>query len=283
MVVSALLLAVGLTPAPRLQQSTLEPLFGPQQLVAVRDFIDPALVAALRADAHSLRAHLPALPAAPEHGSVEWLPLLPDPPQRYEADNSLGIAGRECLLGFVDELRNTIERQTGVALDAHCELKYAHYPCGGRYQRHIDGMNVGEVAREYSFRLYLNEGWSARDGGHLRVFLDGGDRHVDIAPTAYARARSSSSRSALCGCRRRGFASFRVAPRSGTLVVFKSDVVPHEVRPTTARRLAVVGWLHRHVEPPPAADDADLTPLARAILEHYRAKGEAVKLGAPPG
>ena len=68
------------------------------------------------------------------------------------------------------QLQEDIERRSGTRLDADCELKYAHYPCGGRYQRHVDGMNAGSVAREYSFLLYLNAGWAPRDGGHLRVF-----------------------------------------------------------------------------------------------------------------
>ena len=66
-------------------------------------------------------------------------------------------------------------------------------------------------------------------------------------------------------------------------MVFKSDVVPHEVLPTTSRRLAIVGWLHRHVEPAAAIEDAELTPLARAIRDHFEAKGQVVKLGSAPG
>ena len=245
--------ALASMPTPQLHPQTLQPLFGAEQFVAVHNFLNPSLVSALATDVESLRQRGLANTKAstPAHGSVEWLMLQPDPPPPSDEDDAFGITGRECLFEFVDALRLQIEEQTGVALDAHCELKYAHYPCGGRYQRHVDGMNVGTVSREYSFLLYLNEDWRASDGGWLRAFDLGGDGgHVDVAPAA------------------------------GTLVVFKSDVVPHEVRPTTARRLAVVGWLHRHVPPPEEVDDADLTPLARAIMEHYRAQGKTIKLGS---
>ena len=244
-------LAVAL-PSIRLQPRAIERLFGPQQFATVPNFLDPALVAHLVADVHSLGARLTPAAASPAHGSVEWLMLSPDAPPQDDSDDADGVRAREALLTFVDDLQRHIESQTGVALDAHCELKYAHYPCGGRYQKHVDGVawRSSTVAREYSFLLYLNDGWLPRDGGHLRVFGIGGDgAHVDIAPAA------------------------------GTLVVFKSDVVPHEVRPTFSKRLAIVGWFHRHVEPVEEEDDEELSPLARAIMEHYRAQGKDVKVG----
>lgn len=246
----ALVLSLGLRlETPRLQPHTLERLFGAEQFATVPNFLGADLVSALASDVHSLRSRL--TPAAAAHGSVEWLSLLPAEPNRRDSDCALGLQGRECLLSLVQGLQQDIEARAGFALDAACELKYAYYPCGGHYQRHIDGVQWehGKVAREFSFLLYLNEDWSPSDGGHLRVFdVGGGGGHLDVAPAA------------------------------GTLVVFKSDVVPHEVRPTCARRLAIVGWFHRHVEPPPAVDEAALTPLARALRQHYRDQGQAIKL-----
>lgn len=235
-------------PAPRLHAATLDPLFESSAFVTVPNFLPPKLVTGLVADVSSLQARLMPSEAAPAYGSVEWLGLLPDAPPPDASDDTLGVAARQRLLTLVDDLRHLIEDRTGVELDAGCDLKYAHYPCGGRYQRHVDGgINTGSVAREYSFLLYLNEGWVPADGGHLRVFdhRDGG-RHIDVAPAA------------------------------GTLVVFKSDVVPHEVRPTTKKRLAIVGWLHRHVEED-LDEEAGLSELAIAIREHYRSKGELTK------
>jgi Rps23 Pro-64 3,4-dihydroxylase Tpa1-like proline 4-hydroxylase len=112
-------------------------------------------------------------------------------------------------------------------------------------------MNTGSVAREWSFLLYLNEHWTPSDGGHLRIHdVDGSGQHRDVAPEA------------------------------GTLVLFKSDTVPHEVRPTTASRMAIVGWLHRHQQAPEVDEDS-LSELGRALLEHYRSKGETIKLPSP--
>ena len=235
---------------PRLHAPTLAPLFGAEQFVAIPNFLDTRLVRALAADVHSLRALSTPARASASHGSVEWLVLSPEAPPRHEADDTLGLEGRECLVHLIDELKRHIEREANMTLDAHVELKYAYYPCGGRYQRHIDGMHVDSLAREYSVLLYLNEGWTSSDGGHLRVFDSGG-----------------------------GFRN--IAPAAGTLVVFKSDVVPHEVRPTTAKRLAIVGWFHRHVDPPSPQDDAELSPLAVAIRDHYRTQGKTVKMGQP--
>ena len=246
-----------LLPSQRIPVPThaLDRLFGPNQFATVPNFLDESMVADLATDVDTLRARLTPVASTPAHGSVEWLVLSPDAPPPDDADDARGVRAREALLHFVGDLRQHIESRTGVPLDAHCELKYAYYPCGGRYQKHVDGVawRSSTVAREYSFLLYLNEGWQPGDGGHLRVFdLGGGGGHVDVPPAA------------------------------GTLVVFKSDVVPHEVMPTFSKRLAIVGWLHRHIEPvdhDDAPDDESLSPLARAIMEHYRAQGKDVRMG----
>ena len=250
----ALLSSTPLLPSIRIPQQThaLDRLFGPEQFCALPNFLDASLVADFAADVDSLRERLTPAAASPGHGSVEWLELSPEAPPADAADDARGVRAREALLHFVGDLQQHIESQTGITLDAHCELKYAYYPCGGGYQKHIDGVawRSSTVAREYSFLLYLNEGWQPGDGGHLRVFdLGGSHGHVDIPPAA------------------------------GTLVVFKSDVVPHEVMPTFRKRLAIVGWLHRHVEPVEEdEDDESLSPLARAIMEHYRSQGKDVRI-----
>ena len=196
-----------LLPSQRIPVPThaLDRLFGSNQFATVPNFLDESMVADLATDVDTLRARLTPVASTPAHGSVEWLVLSPDAPPPDDADDARGVRAREALLHFVGDLRQHIESRTGVPLDAHCELKYAYYPCGGRYQKHVDGVawRSSTVAREYSFLLYLNEGWQPGDGGHLRVFdLGGGGGHVDVPPAA------------------------------GTLVVFKSDVVPHEVMPT---------------------------------------------------
>ena len=179
------LVLTGLIPTPHVNRQSFRPLFGPEQFVALRGFGAPDLVRALASDVDSLQQGLADATASPQHGSVEWMVLDPETPPQHEPGNELGTAGRACLFRLVEALRAHIEDETGILLDAHCELKYAYYPCGGRYQRHIDGMNVGSVAREYSFILYLNEGWSPSHGGFLRAYnLGGVEGHTDIPPAA---------------------------------------------------------------------------------------------------
>ena len=51
-----------------------------------------------------------------------------------------------------------------------------------------------------------------------------------------------------------------VEPESGTLVVFRSEAVPHEVLETRRARQAVVGWIHGSIDSyyNGAFDDAEL-------------------------
>jgi len=71
------------------------------------------------------------------------------------------------------------------------------------------------MRRAVSFLVYLNEGWKSTDGGALRIYgsrENEQERHVDVQPEA------------------------------GTLVMFRSDTVAHEVLTTHRRRQCIVGW-----------------------------------------
>jgi SM-20-related protein len=117
----------------------------------------------------------------------------------------------------------------------HTELSYLYYPRGGFYKRHIDvpaqgggwqrlgrseedggSFSGAALRREVSMLLYLNSGWSPEWGGALRMYpngCDGGnDRHIDVFP------------------------------EGGTLVLMRSDRVPHEVCVTHRERQCLVGW-----------------------------------------
>ena len=80
--------------------------------------------------------------------------------------------------------------------------------------------------RRYSLLLYLNErDWDlSRDGGGLRLYLDG---QLDDSDNDMVREYQD------------------VTPAGGTLVLFPSDAIPHEVLDTNRERLAVVGWYNR--------------------------------------
>jgi len=109
------------------------------------------------------------------------------------------------------------------------ELLYAYYPQGGYYRRHRDAIpNSASVLRRYSLLLYLNkEGWDPKaDAGQLRIHLDGGGDECPLgAEPNY----------------------IDIDPLGGTLVLFKSEMIPHEVLNTNSERFALVGWYNRGV------------------------------------
>jgi len=95
------------------------------------------------------------------------------------------------------------------------DLQLACYPGdGARYVRHRDAFRVtapGSRRRRMTAVLYLNPTWCETDGGVLRVYPSG-QSHLDVEPLL------------------------------DRLVVFASDVLWHEVRPTAAQRLALTAW-----------------------------------------
>ena len=117
------------------------------------------------------------------------------------------------------------------------ELLYAYYPRGGFYRRHRDAIpNSASVLRKYSLLIYLNgEDWDPKsDAGQLRVHLDGGDD--ECPPGAEPKYVD-------------------IDPLGGMLVLFKSEMIPHEVLNTNSERFALVGWYNRGVT---AADIGNL-------------------------
>jgi Rps23 Pro-64 3,4-dihydroxylase Tpa1-like proline 4-hydroxylase len=146
---------------------------------------------------------------------------------------------RETLYETLEQIRKDVASHTGQALDGNLsELLYAFYPAGGYYRRHRDAVpGSASTLRKYSLLLYLNDksNWSDEDGGQLRMHFDsGGDERPASEEPSYAD----------------------VDPVAGTLVLFNSDAVPHEVLDTGRERTAVVGWYNRPVR---AADVAELS------------------------
>jgi len=116
------------------------------------------------------------------------------------------------VLARVERLRRALNQRLQLGAFT-LELHWALYPPGAYYARHVDQPRSGS-ARVVSLVLYLNEGWSAADGGALRLH-------------------------------REGAVPLDVLPRAGTLVVFRSEGLPHEVLPARRERLALTGWLRR--------------------------------------
>lgn len=94
------------------------------------------------------------------------------------------------------------------------EAHFAVYPVGAFYKRHLDAFHDRGKGRALSCVLYLNDGWTDADGGHLRLYLGGGE------PEPFVDVR----------------------PEAGTLATFLSERFEHEVLPATRERASVTGW-----------------------------------------
>lgn len=89
------------------------------------------------------------------------------------------------------------------------ESHFTRYDEGDYYRRHLDAFR-GERNRVVSLVTYLNEGWMPGQGGELVLYH--GDESISVSPEA------------------------------GTLVVFLSEEVPHEVKRCIRTRHGVAGW-----------------------------------------
>ena len=113
------------------------------------------------------------------------------------------------LLDDLERLRLHLNREAFLGLVEH-ELHYAWYPPGAGYARHVDQLR-GRDLRRLSLIVYLNENWTPRAGGELRLF---DDRE---------------------GCR-------DIEPVAGRFVCFLTEGREHAVLSTQADRLSITGW-----------------------------------------
>ncbi len=114
-------------------------------------------------------------------------------------------------LDWAEALRLGLNRRLFLGLfefEAHLAL----YPPGAFYVRHFDSF-TGAANRMVSLVLYLNRDWKSGDGGELVLY----------------RAGSGSEMT-------------QVDPLGGTLVLFMSEEIEHEVLPTRTRRASIAGW-----------------------------------------
>ncbi|MFY2764102.1 2OG-Fe(II) oxygenase [Arenimonas sp. MALMAid1274] len=125
-------------------------------------------------------------------------------------DPACGAAARALLAGL-DQLRVELNRRLLLGLD-EVEAHFAHYPVGASYARHRDRFRSDD-ARVLSLVVYLNPDWPGDAGGALRLHLPEGPQDI--------------------------------APRQGTLAVFLSDGIEHEVRPATRPRFSVAAWFRQ--------------------------------------
>jgi hypothetical protein len=165
-------------------------------------------------------------------------------------------------------------------------VQLAYYPGDGRrYVRHRDafppspeakakkredGDGEGEATRCLTIICYLNPHWQPEHGGRLRLFLPAGDpKAAEPAPGREADAEADAEAApSPSPC-------WEVDPQLGRVVVFRSDVVEHEVLPAWAPRFALTCWFYgrpRHTTTPPRAPLPTPVPVA-ALLAAFAGNG----------
>lgn len=118
-------------------------------------------------------------------------------------------------LDLMQQLQLELNRQLFLGLFEY-EAHYALYSPGDFYKKHWDSFR-GAANRMVTTVSYLNPDWQVEWGGEL-VMYDEQD-------------------SQIIG---------RVTPQIGTLVLFMSEQVPHEVKPTLRPRASIAGWFRRN-------------------------------------
>lgn len=110
----------------------------------------------------------------------------------------------------LDDMMLLLNRSFFLSLSDY-EFHLALYPEGTFYKKHLDQFQ-GRNNRMISMIIYLNENWKEGDGGELRIYKNDGST-VDVQPV------------------------------SNRCVLFRSDVLYHEVLKAYKERKSITGWM----------------------------------------
>ena len=202
-----------------LSRTTLDPLLDDlaEQGWAIATNALPADLTLELAQECRARANLGALqPAGVGRGSAHGVQ------EGVRGDHIQWLEPGQCAAGdrylaMLDDLRGQLNQALYLGLEDY-EGHFALYPPGTFYQKHLDRFRDDD-RRAVSAVFYLNSDWLPEQGGALRLYLADG-RELDVLPEA------------------------------GTLVLFLSADLPHEVLPATRERLSLTGWLRRRGNSP---------------------------------
>jgi SM-20-related protein len=128
-------------------------------------------------------------------------------------DNNNLSPASQVYMDQVDSMMRFFNRTLFLSLkDFECH--FAHYPSGTFYKRHLDLLKLSDH-RKLSFVFYLNPNWEVGDGGELLLYLneDGAEQTVVVNPLL------------------------------GRLVVFRSEILEHEVAMAHRSRHSITGWM----------------------------------------
>lgn len=174
-------------------------------------FIAPSLTLELAEECRKRAAHGALAPAGVGRGAQQQIRegVRGDHIQWLEAGQA--EACDQYLQAF-DELRVALNQGLYLGLEDF-EGHFALYPPGAFYQKHVDRFRDDD-RRAVSAVFYLNEDWQAEQGGALRLYLPNGETRD-------------------------------VLPQAGSLLLFLSADMPHEVLPASRDRLSLTGWFRR--------------------------------------
>jgi len=139
-------------------------------------------------------------------------------------------------LAFAEQLREAVNRELFLGVFSF-ECHYALYDePGAFYRKHVDSFR-GKRNRLLSTVLYLNPDWEPTHGGALRIY-DEQDRMIED-----------------------------IAPEFGSLAVFLSEEIPHEVLETAKSRLSIAGWFRCNDRSVSPALQGQGLPLASTAMD----------------
>lgn len=175
---------------------------------------DRHLLRDLGHEATSLSAAGELRPAVTGREAERKLGLLRGDDTLWLDDAACGPASGKFLLAL-GALRIGLNRRLLLGMET-VEAHYAVYPTGSGYTRHRDRFHNSDT-RVLSLVCYLNPDWPPAAGGALRLYLAGGA--IDIVPCM------------------------------GTVVMFLSEEIEHEVLPATQSRYSIAAWFLRSQRP----------------------------------
>lgn len=176
-----------------------------------RDFLPAAAVAALAEEARALHAGGAFRPAGVGRAGARRLAGGVRGDRVSWLDGTAPSAPQAAFWQALNALRAALNRTLYLGL-TEFEGHYAAFAPGARYLRHLDRFADSD-ARVISAVLYLNAHWRPELGGALRLYV--GEDYEDVLPEA------------------------------GTLAVFRSDSIQHEVLPALRLRFSLTGWFRR--------------------------------------
>jgi len=130
---------------------------------------------------------------------------------RWLEENTARPAQR-AFLNWTERLRHELNATFYLGLK-RSEFHFARYAPGDGYVRHLD-QHKGQPHRRITLILYITQDRQPADGGELVIYSpENPEREI-----------------------------LRVAPQTGRLVLFRSELLPHAVLPAVRTRWSVSGW-----------------------------------------